>query len=161
MRITINNNNKSKILRLIIILYLLFFIIIPYLIVQFLKSSFLYDFYNNNHIYFICTTSLFIYFYLVGIYRYKIKFEDSSFLINSKNILNLIGSKLNQIELSNDMLRGFKFLKRNFFLTDILIIKIISDSGKKSAVRIPITLLRNKNKEKIISILENIVRKNK
>ena len=161
MRKTLNNYNKSKILRLIIILYLLFFIIIPYLIVQFLNSSFLYDFYNNNHIYFIFTTLLFIYFYLVGIYRYKIKFEDSSFLINSKNTINLIGSKLNQIELSNDMLRGFKFLKRNFFLTDILILKIISDSGKKSAVRIPITLLRNKNKERITSILENIVRKNK
>ena len=51
-------------------------------------------------------------------------------------------------------------MKRKFF-TDILILKIISVSGKKSAVRIPITLLNNKNKEKITKILEKIVCKNK
>ena len=160
MRKTLNNNNKSQILRIIVLLYLFIFIIIPFLIVQFLNSSFLYDFYNNNYIYFMIVTFILIYFYCTGIYRYKIKFEDSSFLVNSRNIINLIGGKLTQIELSNEMLRGFVFTKRKFFFTDILILKIISTSGKKSAVRIPITLLRNKNKEKITSILENIVSKN-
>ena len=105
-------------------------------------------------------TFILLYFYFTGIYRYKIKFDDSSFLVNSRNIINLIGGKLTQIELSNEMLRGFVFTKRKFFFTDILILKIISISGKKSAVRIPITFLRNKNKEKITSILENIVSKN-
>ena len=160
MRKNLNNNNKSQILRIIVLLYLFIFIIIPFLIVQLLNSSFLYDFYNNNYIYFMIVTFILIYFYCTGIYRYKIKFEDSSFLVNSRNIINLIGGKLTQIELSNEMLRGFVFTKRKFFFTDILILKIISTSGKKSAVRIPITLLRNKNKEKIISILENIVSKN-
>ena len=160
MRKTLNNNNKSQILRIVVLLYLFVFIIIPFLIVQFLNSSFLYDFYNNNYIYFMIVTFILIYFYCTGIYRYKIKFEDSSFLVNSRNIINLIGGKLTQIELSNEMLRGFVFTKRKFFFTDILILKIISTSGKKSAVRIPITLLRNKNKEKITSILENIVSKN-
>ena len=160
MRKTLNNNNKSQILRLILILYLLLFIIIPYLIVQFLNSSLLYDFYSNNYIYFMIVTFILLYFYFTGIYRYKIKFDDSSFLVNSRNIINLIGGKLTQIELSNEMLRGFVFTKRKFFFTDILILKIISISGKKSAVRIPITFLRNKNKEKITSILENIVSKN-
>ncbi len=160
MRKTLNNNNKSQILRIVVLLYLFVFIIIPFLIVQFLNSSFLYDFYNNNYIYFMIVTIILIYFYCTGIYRYKIKFEDSSFLVNSRNIINLIGGKLTQIELSNEMLRGFVFTKRKFFFTDILILKIISISGKKSAVRIPITLLRNKNKEKITSILENIVSKN-
>ena len=160
MRKNLNNNNKSQILRIIVLLYLFIFIIIPFLIVQLLNSSFLYDFYNNNYIYFMIVTFILIYFYCTGIYRYKIKFEDSSFLVNSRNIINLIGGKLTQIELSNEMLRGFVFTKRKFFFTDILILKIISTSGKKSAVRIPITLLRNKNKEKITSILENIVSKN-
>ena len=160
MRKTLNNNNKSQILRIVVLLYLFVFIIIPFLIVQFLNSSFLYDFYNNNYIYFMIVIFILIYFYCTGIYRYKIKFEDSSFLVNSRNIINLIGGKLTQIELSNEMLRGFVFTKRKFFFTDILILKIISISGKKSAVRIPITLLRNKNKEKITSILENIVSKN-
>jgi len=160
MRKTLNNNNKSQILRIVVLLYLFVFIIIPFLIVQFLNSSFLYDFYNNNYIYFMIVTFILIYFYCTGIYRYKIKFEDSSFLVNSRNIINLIDGKLTQIELSNEMLRGFVFTKRKFFFTDILILKIISISGKKSAVRIPITLLRNKNKEKITSILENIVSKN-
>ena len=160
MRKTLNNNNKSQILRLLLILYLLVFIIIPFLIVQFLNSSFLYDFYSNNYIYFMIVTFILLYFYCTGIYRYKIKFEDSSFLVNSRNIIDLIGGKLTQIELSNEMLRGFVFTKRKFFFTDILILKIISLSGKKSAVRIPITFLRNKNKEKITSLLENIVSKN-
>ena len=160
MKKTFNNNNKSKLLRIIVILFLLFFIVIPSLIVQFLNYSILYDFYNNNHIYFITVSLIFISIYCLGIYRFKIKFEDSSFLINSRNIINLIGGKLTQIELSNEMLRGFKFMKRKFF-TDILILKIISVSGKKSAVRIPITLLNNKNKEKITKILEKIVCKNK
>ena len=159
MRKTLNNNNKSKILRLVVILYLLFFIIIPYLIVQLLNSSFLYDFFNNNHVYFVIVTLILLYFYYIGIYRYKIKFEDSSFLINSRNIIYFFGGKLTQIEISNEMLRGFEFIKRKFFI-DVLILKIISASGKKSAVRIPITSIRKKNKAKIISTLENIVRKN-
>ena len=160
MRKTLSNNNKSQILRLIVILYLIFFMIIPYLIVQFLNSSFLFDFYNNNHIYFMIATLILIYFYFIGIYRYNIKFEDSSFLINSRNIINVIGEELIQIELSNEMLRDFMFIKRKFLFKDILILKIITVSGKKSAVRIPITLLRNKNKEKISSILKNIVIRN-
>ena len=160
MKKTLDNSNKSKILRIIVILYSLFFIVIPYLIVQLLNSSLLYDFYNDNNIYFIIVNLIFIYFYFTGIHRYQIKFEDSSFFIKSRNIINLIGGKLTQIELSNEMLRGFKFKKRKFF-TDILILKIISVSGKKSAVRIPITLLKNKNKDKITTILEKIVHKNK
>ena len=160
MKKSINNNNKSQILRLILILYLLIFLVIPYFILEFLNTSLLYDFYSNNYIYFMIVTFILLYFYCKGIYRYKIKFEDSSFLVNSRNIINLIGGKLTQIELSNEMLRGFVFTKRKFFFTDILILKIISISGKKSAVRIPITFLRNKNKEKITSILENIVSKN-
>ena len=160
MKKSLNNNNKSQILRLILILYLLIFIVIPYFIVEFLNTSLLYDFYSNNYIYFMIVTFILLYFYCTGIYRYKIKFEDSSFFIKSRNIINLIGGKLTQIELSNEMLRGFKFKKRKFF-TDILILKIISVSGKKSAVRIPITLLKNKNKDKITTILEKIVHKNK
>ena len=92
MRKTLNNNNYSQILRLILILYLLVFIIIPYLIVQFLNSSLLYDFYSNNYIYFMIVTFILLYFYCTGIYRYKIKFEDSSFLVNSSNIIDLIGA---------------------------------------------------------------------
>ena len=103
----------------------------------------------------------FLFFIFIFINSIFLLFYKKNQVHSSAELVIKPGSKLNQIELSNDMLRGFKFLKRNFFLTDILIIKIISESGKKSAVRIPITLLRNKNKERITSILENIVRKNK
>ena len=47
-----------------------------------------------------------------NIYKYKLKFDDSSFLIKSnRTISSYFGSKLFCIELSNEMLIGFRFMK--------------------------------------------------
>ena len=96
------------------------------------------------------------------IYKYKLKFEDSSFLIkSSRTISSYFGSKLFCIELSNEMLIGFRFMKRKNLITDILLVQMVSNSGKRSLKRIPMTLLSHLTKDKISNLLDNIIQKNK
>jgi hypothetical protein len=95
------------------------------------------------------------------VFYYKIIFEDSSFLIRSRRSLSgLFGSKNYQLEISNDMLIGFRFLYRGISFNDTLLIQMRSHSGKKSAVRIPLTLVSKVRRNKISNILNNIIQKN-
>ena len=99
---------------------------------------------------------------MLGIYKYKLKFEDSSFLIKSKRtVSSYFGSKLFNIELSNDMLIGFRFFEKKTFDYRCFTIQMVSNSGKRSAKRIPLTLLSHLTKDKISNLLDNIIQKNK
>ena len=102
-----------------------------------------------------------LYVLITGVYYFKFIFEDSSFLIRSRRSLSgLLGGKNYQLEISNDMLIGFKFFSRGISFNDILLIQMRSHSGKKSAVRIPLTLLNKDRRNKISNILNNIIQKN-
>ena len=135
---------------------------IPIIFFIFFNSSIIYDFFKYNYLYFFVVIFFYVFFINAGIYKYKLKFEDSSFLIKSKRtVSSYFGSKLFNIELSNDMLIGFRFLKRKHLITDVLLIQMVSNSGKRSAKRIPLTLLSHLTKEKISNLLDNIIQKNK
>ena len=102
-------------------------------------------------------------FYIIyhGIFYYKIKFEYSSFLIQSRRTLSSwFGSKVYNLELSNDMLIDFRFIRNFLSINDKLLIQMRSSSGRRSAVRIPLTLVGKKRKVKLTNILNNIIQNN-
>ena len=162
MKQIFHNNKKSKILTIFVCLFLFLILVIPIIFFTFLNSTIIYDFFKHNYLYFFVVIFFYVFFINAGIYKYKLKFEDSSFLVkSSRTIGSYFGSKLFCIELSNEMLIGYSFLKRKNLITDVLLLKMVSNSGKRSAKRIPMTLLSQLTKDKISNLLDNIIQKNK
>ena len=88
-------------------------LVIPIIFFTFFNSTIIYNFFKHNYLYFFVVIFFYVFFINYDLfYKYKLKFEDSSFLIkSSRTISSYFGSKLFNIELSNEMLIGFSFLK--------------------------------------------------
>ncbi len=157
----IDNKKASRRLTLLVVGLLFFMLVIPLIFNLIFYYSYFYKFMISN-LYLIYVGFLF-FFYIIyyGIFYYKIKFEYSSFLIQSRRTLSSwFGSKVYNLELSNDMLIGFRFIRNIFSINDHLLIQMISTRGRKSAIRIPLTLLGKKRKVKLSKILNNIIQNN-
>jgi len=157
----IDNKKVSRRLTLLVFVLLFLMLAIPLIFHLFFYYSFFYKFMISN-LYFIYVGFLF-FFYIIyyGIFYYKIKFEHSSFLIQSRRTLSSwFGSKVYNLELSNDMLIGFRFIRNFLSINDKLLIQMRSSSGRRSAVRIPLTLVGKKRKVKLTNILNNIIQNN-
>ena len=161
MKIELENKRQSIILTIIFFIVLFCLLGLPLFFRIFFRESFIYHIILDNLYLFLVVLFLPLYVLITGVYYFKFIFEDSSFLIRSRRSLSgLLGGKNYQLEISNDMLIGFKFLSRGISFNDTLLIQMISHSGKKSAVRIPLTLLSKDRRNKISNILNNIVQKN-
>ena len=161
MKIELENKRKAIILTIIVFIVLFCLLGLPVFFRMFFRESFTYHIIVDYLYLFWIVLFLFLYFVSTGVFYYKIIFEDSSFLIRSRRSLSgLFGGKNYQLEISNDMLIGFKFFFRGISFNDTLLIQMRSHSGKKSAVRIPLTLLSKDRRNKISNILNNIIQKN-
>ena len=161
MKIELENKRKAIILTIIVFIVLFCLLGLPVFFRMFFRESFTYHIIVDYLYLFWIVLFLFLYFVSIGVFYYKIIFEDSSFLMRSRRSLSgLFGGKNYQLEISNDMLIGFKFFSRGISFNDTLLIQMRSHSGKKSAVRIPLTLLSKDRRNKISNILNNIIQKN-
>lgn len=157
----IDNKKASRRLTLLVFGLLFFILVIPLIFHFFFYYSSFYKFMISN-LYLIYVGFLF-FFYIIyyGIFYYKIKFEYSSFLIQSRRTLSSwFGSKVYNLELSNDMLIGFRFFRNFLSINDKLLIQMRSSSGRRSAVRIPLTLVGKKRKRKLEQIFNKIIQNN-
>jgi len=161
-KIIFHNNKQSIVLTLVVSLLLLCISIIPLIFYFYFYQTFIYRYFLNNSYFIYIIFLLFFYFIYYGIYNYNIKFEHNSFRIKSKRTLSSwFGSKVYDLEISNDMLIGFRFNKTYFNINDELLIQMQSSSGRKSAVKIPITLLNKREKIKITEIYNRIIQNNR
>lgn len=161
MKIELENKRKAIILTIIVFIVLFCLLGLPVFFRMFFRESFTYHIIVDYLYLFWIVLFLFLYFLSKGVFYYNIIFEDSSFLIRSRRSLSgLFGGKNYQLEISNDMLIGFKFFSRGISFNDTLLIQMRSHSRKKSAVRIPLTLLSKDRRNKISNILNNIIQKN-
>ena len=156
-------NNKKLSGKCTVLVFLLVFLVlvIPLIFHLFFYYSSFYKFIIAN--FYIIYLGLLFFFYIIyyGIFYYKIKFEYSSFLIQSRRTLSSwFGSKVYNLELSNDMLIGFRFFRNSLSINNELLIQIRSSSGRRSAVRIPLTLLGKKRKRKLEQIFNKIIQNN-
>lgn len=161
-KILIHNKKQSIIFTLLIITLLLFVSVIPFLFYIFFYHTDITIFFIDYK-YWICIIFIFLFFYFIynGVYNYKIKFDNYSLLIQSRRTLSSwFGSKVYNLEISNDMLIGFSFHGSFLSINDKLLIQMKSSSGRKSAIRIPMTLLGKKRKVKLTKILNNIIQNN-
>ena len=102
-----------------------------------------------------------IYFIITGVYYYRMKFDRSSFSIDSKRTISgYLGGKNYNIEITNQMLLGYKFINNYYSLNCELLLKMKRNSGKRSATRIPLSMVSEKEKKKLSEILSNIIENN-
>ena len=159
--IIIDNKKTSIILTILVALLLLFISVIPLVFHFFFYYSPIYKFMISN--FYVIYVSFPLFFYIVynGVFEYKIKFSYSSFIIQSRRtISSWFGSRVYNLELSNDMLIGFCFIESFSSINDKLLIQIKSSSGRKSAVRIPLTLISKARKKKLSNIFNQIMEQN-
>ena len=153
-------HNKKQSIKLTLLVVVLFFsaLIVPLIFHVYFYYTNIYKFIiNNNYLIYIAS---FLFFYVIynGIFYYKIKFDSSSLRIESRRtISSWFGSKSYNLEISNDMLVGFSFNRDFLSINDKLLVQMRSSSGRKSAIRIPMTLLGKKRKVKLTKILNNII----
>ena len=160
-KILIQNKQKSTILTLLVTVLLFSISVIPLIVHMFFYRTSIYYFLISYNYWIYIVFITFFYFIYHGIYNYKIKFEHSSFLIQSRRTLSSwFGSKVYNLELSNDMLIGFRFVGSFLSINDKLLIQMRSSSGRKSAVRIPLTLVGKKRKRKLEQIFNKIIQNN-
>jgi len=157
----IQNKQKSTILTLLVTVLLFSISVIPLMFYTFFYHTAISNFLISQSYWIYIVFILFFYFIYHGIYNYKIKFDNSSLLIQSRrSISSWFGSKVYNLEISNDMLIGFSFSRNFLSINDKLLIQMRSSSGRKSAVIIPLTLLDRKRKIRLIKILNNIIENN-
>jgi len=156
-------HNKKQSIKLTLLVVVLFFsaLIVPLIFHVYFYYTNTYKFIiNNNYLIYIAS---FLFFYVIhnGIFYYKIKFDSSSLRIESRRtISSWFVSKVYNIEITNDMLIGFRFVGSFLSINDKLLIQMRSSSGRKSAVRIPLTLVGKKRKRKLEQIFNKIIQNN-
>jgi hypothetical protein len=161
MKIKLQNKRSSIILTTIVAIILFILGGIPVIFSIFFRESLISHLFLEYFYLFWVVLFLYLYIFSTGVYYYQVIFENSSFLITSRRSLTgLFGGKNYQLEISNDMLIGFKFFSRGISFNDILLIQMKSNSGKKSAVRIPLTLVSKGRRDRMSNILNNIIHKN-
>ena len=160
-KILIHNKKQSIILTLSVIALLFSSLVIPFIFYTYFYHTYIYNFWISFNYWIYIIFILFIYFIYYGIYNYKIKLNNYSLLIQSRRtISSWFGSKQYNLEISNDMLIGFSFCRSFMSINDKLLIQMKSSSGRKSAIRIPLTLLDRKRKKRLIERFNNIIENN-
>mgnify|MGYP001368316833 CR=1 FL=1 len=159
--VIIENKKTSIILTILVALLLLFITVIPLVFHFFFYYSPINKFIISNFYFIYVLFLLFFSIVYSGVFEYEIKFSYSSFIIHSRRtVSSWFGSRVYSLELSNDMLIGFRFIESFLSINDKLLIQIKSSSGRKSAVRIPLTLIRKRRKKKLLNIFNQIMEKN-
>ena len=161
-KILIENKKQSIILTLLVFTILFFLTVIPFIFYTYFYHTDTYNFLINYNywVYILFISSFYLIYH--GIYNYKIKFDNYSLLIQSRRTLSSwFGSKVYNLEISNDMLVGFSFSRSFLSINYKLLIKMKSNTARKSySVKIPLTLLGRKRKERLKWILNNIIQNN-
>ena len=161
-KILIQNKQKSTILTLLVTLLLFSISIIPLIVYRFFYHTVIYNFLISHNYWIYISFILFFYFIYYGVYIYKIKFDNYSLLIQSgRTISSWFGSKVYNLELSNEMLIGFRFMGSFLSINDKLLIQMKSNGGRKCAVRIPLTLIGKNKKTKLKQRFNNIIQNNR
>ena len=157
-KILIHNKKQSIILTLLVVTLLFSILVIPFIFYTYFYHTDIYKFLIGYNYWIYIIFISFFYFTYHGIYSYKIKFDNYSLLIQSRRTLSSwFGSKVYNLEISNDMLIGFSFSRSLISINDKLLIQMKSSSGRKSAVIIPLTLLGRKRKKRLIERFNNII----
>ena len=161
-KINLKFNNKTKMTFLVGGLFFLFFtaIIIPEWFIVYLPFSGLSDFFTNNILYRILSAVFILYFSIFGNFYYSVNIDSYVIQITSFRVLLDLFKNKDYVDIPHTMLRDYSFFDRPFSFNKTLMLKIETQSGKKVAKRFNITLMSEKEIERISEVFDRIIVKN-
>ncbi len=154
-------NNKKGIAVLVGSLFLLFFfvVLVPFWFVNYLSLSGVGHFFEENIIYSLLSLAVFTYFLIVGQYYYNIEIDSYVIKITSyRVILDLFRTK-DYIDIPHEMLVSYEFFNRPFSFNKILMLKIKTPAKKKMVKRFNLTMISERDEQKVRFILNTIIAK--
>jgi len=159
--IRFSNKKKANLSTILIFIFSIIAIGFPLLLMYFFERSQISKLFQEN-IYILYFMILFlIYLIFTGVYYYKMKFETSTFSIESKRTISgYFGGKNHTIEITNEMLWGYKFINNIYSFNCQLLLQMKKSNGKRSSIRIPLSLVSKKGKKQLSDILSNIIEDN-
>jgi hypothetical protein len=158
-------NLKSKNFKLAYFITIMIFlfgictVIIPLIFVYMIPNAGITYYITQHQNYFLFTIPILLYFIMNGVFLYELKIDYYVIQIKShRTITGFLGPK-NYIDISHKMLKDYSFFDRPFSLNKTLMVKIKCDN-KRVIKRFNMTLISDKEIEKISKILDRIIVKN-
>ena len=161
-KIYLKNNNKTKMTVLVGALCFLFFtaIIIPEWFIIYLPFSGLSRFFADNIIYSVISLVVIFYFMVAGTFYYKVNIDPYVIQITSYRVLLYFFKRKDYVDIPHTMLIDYSFFDRPFSFNKTLMLKMEKQSGKKVSKRFNVTLMSEKEIEKISKVFDRIILKN-
>jgi hypothetical protein len=112
------------------------------------------------HYIFILVSSIIIYFSITGIYYYRLAINSYVIQHSSSDVLFSLIKSHDFLDISHDMLQDYSFFNRPFSFNKTLVLRIKKSNRKLITKRFNLTLISNKEIEKISNILNKIIAQN-
>jgi len=143
-------------------LFFLFFtaIIIPEWIIIYLPFSGLSNFFADNIIYSLISAVVILHFIFIGTFYYEVNVDPYVIQITSYRVLLDLFKKKDYVDISHTMLIDYSFFNRAFSFNKTLMLKMETQSGKKVVKRFNLTLMSEKEIERISKVFDGIIVKN-
>lgn len=159
--IRLSNRKKAYLLTILVVVFLVIIMFLPAILIYYFENSQisknLTKFSGLPYLIVFCL----LYFIKTGVYYYKMKFESSTFSMSSKRTISgYFGGKHHTIEITNGMLCGYQFFDNIYSFNCQLLLQMKKANGKRSAIRIPLSLVSKKGKKQLSAILSNIIEDN-
>jgi hypothetical protein len=161
-KINLKCNNRTKMIFLVGGLFFLFFtaIIIPEWIIIYLPFSGLSNFFADNIIYSLISAVVILHFIFIGTFYYEVNVDPYVIQITSYRVLLDLFKKKDYVDISHTMLIDYSFFNRAFSFNKTLMLKMETQSGKKVVKRFNLTLMSEKEIERISKVFDGIIVKN-
>ena len=98
-----------------------------------------------------------MYFSYTGIYYYKIKVDPYVIDITTYRTISGLFKKKDFVDIPHTMLTDYTFFDRPLSFNKTLMLKIETDSGKKITKRFNLSLISEKEIEKISNVFDRII----
>ena len=157
MKVKINNSKRMTILVGSLFVLFFFVVLVPFWFVNYLSLSGVGHFFEENIIYSLLSLAVFIYFIIVGEYYYNIEIDSYIIKITSYRVILDLFRKKDYIDIPHEMLIGFEFFNRPFSFNKTLMLKINTHKRRQVIKRFDLTLISEKEEQKIRSILNTII----
>ena len=115
---------------------------------------------ENIYSIFILVFSIIIYFSITGVYYYRLTINSYVIQNSSGDVLSSLIKSNDFLDISHDMLHDYSFFNRSFSFNKTLVLRIKKPNRKLITKRFNLTLISNKEIEKISNILNKIIAQN-
>ena len=158
-KINIKSSNKSKatIVTLLIAIFGCITFLLPIILIYLIPQSGVGNYFYDHINYAFLSLPVIMYFSYTGIYYYKIKVDPYIIDITAYRTISGLLKKKDFVDIPHTMLADYAFFGRPLSFNKTLMLKIERDSGKKIEKRFNLSLISEKEIEKISNVFDRII----